>query len=108
MLVGAMGQGTRLLREDLEKPLPLAEMIQITNSRYVHIWWSLNLPSQPMDLLFCAHRSTNMKGSTPAPGDLQFDIRDTRGNPSDEEWPSSNEERNSDSHQPESSAPAGK
>ena len=35
MLIGATGQGTRLLRDDLENPLPLAEMIRIRNSRHV-------------------------------------------------------------------------
>jgi len=104
MLVGATGQGKRLLRDDREEPLPLAEMIRITNSRYVRIWWSLNRPSEPMDLLFCAHRSTNTEDSTAAPGDLRFD----RGTPSDEEWLSSDEEPNSDGHQPESSAAAAK
>jgi len=86
-----------------EKPLPLAEMIRITNSRHVCIWWSLNPPREPKDLLRCAHRSTNTEDSTPAPGALWFDPRDNQGTPSDEEWPSSDEERNSDGHQPESS-----
>jgi len=108
MLVGATGQGTGLLRDDPEEPLPLAEMIRITNSRHVRIWWSMNPPSELMDLLFCAHRSTNTEDSTPAPGNLQFDARDNRGTPSDEEWPSSDEEPNSDGHQPESSAAAAK
>jgi len=39
MLVGATGQGTRLLRDDPEEPLTLAEMIQITNQRHIRIWW---------------------------------------------------------------------
>ena len=64
MRVGATGQGTRLLRDDPEKPLPLAEMIRITNSRHVRVWWSLNPPSEPIDLLFCAGRSTNTEDST--------------------------------------------
>jgi len=76
MLVGATGQGTRLLQDDPEEPLRLAEMIRITNSRHVRIWWSLNPPSEPLDLLFRAHRSTNTEDSTPAPGDLRFDTRD--------------------------------
>ena len=108
MLVGARGPGTRLLRDDPEEPLPLAKMIQITNSRDVRIWWSMNPPSEPIDLLFCAHRSTNTEDSTPAPGDLRFDPRDNRGTPSEEAWPRSNEEPNSDGHQPESSAAATK
>ena len=68
----------------------------------------MNPPSELMDLLFCAHRSTNTEDSTPAPGNLQFDARDNRGTPTDEEWPSSDEEPNSDGHQPESSAAAAK
>jgi len=32
MLIGAMRQGTRLLQDDPEEPLQLAEMIRITNS----------------------------------------------------------------------------
>ena len=92
MLVGARGQGTRLLRDDPEEALPLAKMIRITNSRDVRIWWSMNPPSEPIDLLFCAHRSTNTEDSTP----------------SEEAWPRSNEEPNSDGHQPESSAAATK
>jgi len=32
MLIGVTRQGTCLLQDDPEKPLPLAEMIQITNS----------------------------------------------------------------------------
>ena len=32
ILVGGTGQGTRLLQDDPEEPLPLAEMIRITNS----------------------------------------------------------------------------
>jgi len=106
MLLGATGQGTRLLRDDLEEPLLLAEMIRITNSRHVRIWWSLNPPSEPMDLLFCAHHSTNTEDSTPAPGGLWFDPRDNRGTPSDEKWPSSDEELNSDGHQPVSDVAA--
>jgi len=58
MHVGATGQGTQLLRDDPEEQLPLAEMIRITNSRHVRIWWSLNPSSAPMDLVFCAHHRT--------------------------------------------------
>ena len=29
-------------------------MIRITSSRHVRIWWSLNPPSEPIDLHFCA------------------------------------------------------
>ena len=81
MLVGVTGQATRLLRDDPEERFPLAEMIRITNSRHVRIWLSLNPPIEPMDLLFCAHRSTNTEDSIPAPGNLRFDPRENRGTP---------------------------
>ena len=38
MLIGATRQGTRLLQDNPEGPLPLGEMIRITNSRPVRIW----------------------------------------------------------------------
>ena len=81
MLVGATGQGARLLQDNPGEPLLLAEMIRITNSRHVRIWWSLNPPSEPMDLLLCAHRSTNTEDSTPTSGNLRFDPCYNRGNP---------------------------
>ena len=64
-------------------------------------------PSEPIHLLFCPPRSANTEDSNPAPGGLRFDPRNNRGNPSHEEWPSSDEEPNCDGHQPESSAAAG-
>ena len=85
MLIGATGQGTGLLRDNPEERLLLAEMIRITNSRDVRMGWFFNPSSEPMDLPFWAHRSTNTQDGTPAPGDLWFDPRDTnRGTPSDE------------------------
>jgi len=72
MLIGTTRQGTRLLQEDPEEPLPLAEMIRITNSRLVRIWWSLNPPSEPMDLLFCCHRRNDTEDSTPPPSEIRF------------------------------------
>jgi len=108
LLVRATGQGTRLLRDDPEELLPLAEMIRITNSRHVCILWSLNPPSEQMDLLFSAHCSSNTEDSTPAPGDIRFDPHDNQGTRSDEKCTGSDEEPNSDGHQPESSAAAAK
>jgi len=102
------GQGTLCLPDDPEEPLPLPEMIRITNSRHVRTCWSLHPPSEPMDRLFCAHRSTNMADSTPAPGHLRFDPHDNWGTPSDAEWPSCDQEPNCDSHHPESSTAAAK
>ena len=83
-------------------------MIRITNSRHVPIWWSLNPPSERIVQLFSAPRSSNTQNSTSGPGDLRFDPLDNRGTPSDEEWPSSHEEPNSDGHQPEKSTAAAK
>jgi len=111
MLIGATRQGTRLLQDDPGEPLPLAEMIQMTNSRLVRIWWSLNLPSEPMDLLFCCHRRNDTEDSTPPPGEIRFALRDNQGPPpdaSDNESAGSEDGQSSDGHQPESSAVAAK
>jgi len=111
MLIGAMRQGTRWLQDDLEEPLPLAEMIRITNTRLVRIWWYMNPPSEPMNLLFCCHRRNDREDSTPPPGEIRFGPRDNRGPPpdaSDDGSASSNDEQSSDGYQPESSAAAAK
>jgi len=111
MLIGATRQGTALLHEDPEEPLPLAEMIRITNSRLVRIWWSLNPPSEPMDLLFCRHRRNDTEDSTPPPGEIRFAPRDNRGpspDASDDGSAGSDDGQSSDGHQPESSAAAAK
>jgi len=55
LLVGAIRHGTRMLLNDPEKLLPVAEMISIGNSRHVRMWWSMNSLSEPMDLLFCGY-----------------------------------------------------
>jgi len=109
MLIGATRQGTRLLQDDLEEPLPLAEMIRITNSRLVHIWWSLNLPSEPMDLLFCCHRRHDTEDSTPLPGEIRFAPRENWDPPPDtldDGSTAGDVGQSSDGHQPESSAAA--
>jgi len=111
MLIGMMRQGTRLLQDDPEGSLPLAEMIRITNSRLVHIWWSLNPLSEPMDLLFCCHRRNDTEDSTPPPGEIRFTPRDNQGPPpdaSDDGSTGSDNGQSSDGHQPESSAAAAK
>lgn len=105
LLVGATGRGTRLLLDDPEEPLPLSEMITLRNNRHVRIWWSMNPPNEPMDLLFCAHR-TDGEAGTPPPGNLVFGPRNNRGSPSDDEHADSDNEESSDGHQPESSAMA--
>jgi len=111
MLIGTTRQGTRLLQDDPEEPLPLAEMIRITNSRLVCIWWSLNPPSEPMDLLFCCHRRNDTEDSTPPPGEIRFAPRDNQGPPpdaSDDGSAGSDDGPSSDGHQPESSTAAAK
>jgi len=111
MLIGTTRQGTRGQQDDPEDLLPLAEMIRITNSRLVRIWWSLNPPSKPIDLLFCCHRRNDTEHSTPPPGEIRFAPRDTRGPPpdaSDDGSAGSDDGQSSDGHQPESSAAAAK
>jgi len=111
MFIGLTRQGTRLLQEYPEDPLPLAEMIQITNSQLVRIWWALNPPSEPMDLLFCCHRRNDTEDSTPPPGEIRFASHDNRGPPpdaSDDGFACSDDGQSSDGHQPESSTGAAK
>jgi len=79
MRVGTTSQGTGQLQDGPEDPQPLAEMIRITNSRLVRIWWSLNPPSEPMDLLICCHRRNDTEDSTSPPGEIQIASRDNRG-----------------------------
>jgi len=111
MLIGATRQGTPLRQDDPEEPLPLAERIRITNSRLVRIWWSLNPPSEPMDLLSCCHRRNDTEDSTPPPGEIRFAPHDNRGPPpdaSDAGSAGSDDGQSSDGHQPVSSAVAAK
>jgi len=111
MLIGTTRQGTRLQQDDPEEPLPLAEMIRITNSRLVRTWWSLNQPSEPMDLLFCCHRRNDTEDSTPPPGEIRCAPRDSRGPPPDaldDGSASSDDGQSSDAHRLESSPAAEK
>jgi len=104
MRIGTTRQGTRRLQDDPEEPLPLAEMMRITNSRLVCIWWSLNPPREPMDLLFFCHQRNDTDHSTPPPGEIRFAPRDNRGPPpdaSDDGSASSDDGQSSDGHQPE-------
>jgi len=88
MLIGTTRQSTPLLPDYPEEPLPLAEMIRITNSRLVCIWWSLNSQSELMDLLFCCHRRNDTENSTPPPGEIRFAPRDNWDRPPDatDDW----------------------
>ena len=80
MLVGTRRRGTRLLQDDPEELLPLAEMIRLRNTRHIRISWSLNQPSEPIDLLFCCHRTTDTEdGTPPPPNEIGFAPRGNRG-----------------------------
>ena len=70
-LVGAMKQGTGLLPENPEQPLPLAEMIPISTDGHVCTWWAMNTQSESMDLLFYGNR-TQGEDVTPAPVGFDF------------------------------------
>jgi len=93
MRIGATTHSTCLLQDDPEELLPLAEMIRITNSQLGHLWWSLNPPSELMDLLFCCYRRNNTEDSSPPPGEITFALRDNLGPPPD---PSDNGSGDSD------------
>ena len=118
MLVGATNQGTGLLHEDPELPLPLAEMIPISTDVHVRTWWAMNTQSEPMDMLFYGHRTQGEDG-TPAPVGLDFASRHNRdpspdgsqdSDGSDNDDNNDNNNDNDDNmsvgNQPESSAPA--
>jgi len=86
-------------------------MIRITNSRLVRIGWSLNPPSEPMDLLLRCHRRNDTEDSTPPPGEIRFAPRDNRGPHPDASYEGSagsDDGHSSYCHQPESSAGAAK
>ena len=67
LLVGATRLSTLMVLDEPEEPLLVAEMISIGNSRPVRMWWSMNSPRAPIDLLFCGHR-TRAEDGTPPPG----------------------------------------
>ena len=106
MLVGATGEGTRMLRNDPDEPLPLGEMVPLYSDRDVRIWWSTNTPNEPMDLLFYGHRETADEDGTPSPVNLFFSPRNSRGPPPGESQ--SDDDDSSDGMNPESSAMAAK
>ena len=112
-LVGATKQGTGLLHEDLEQPLPLAEMIPISTDAHVRTWWAMNTQSEPMDMLFYGHR-TQREDGTPASIGFDFASRHNRDPSPDRSQDSdgSDEDDNNNNNnmsvgnQPESSAGA--
>jgi len=111
MLIGTTRLDTRLLQDNPEEPLPLADMIRITNSPPVGISWSLNPPSEPIDLLFRCHRRNDTEDSSPSPAEIRFAVSDKWDPPrdtSDDRSASSDDGQSSDDQQPESSATATK
>ena len=111
MLIGTTRQGTRPCTTIPEEPVPLAQMIRITNSRLVRIYCYLNPASALMDLLFCCHERNETEDSTPSPGEIRFAPLDNRGPPpdaSDDGSAGSDDGQSSAGHQPESSAAATK
>src|SRR5205807_3490106 len=102
MLVGAMGEGTRMLRNNPNKLLPLGEMVPLYSDWDVRIWWSINTPNELMDLLFYGHRETADEDGTPSPVNLFFSPRNSRGPPPEELQ--SDDDDSSDGMNPELSA----
>jgi len=85
LLVGATSQAKRILFDDPEETLLVAEMISIGNSRHVRVWWSMNSPIKAMDLLFRGH-CTGREDGTPPPGTVnvgphQQNVKTTPGPP---------------------------
>jgi len=110
-LIGMTRQSTRLLQEDPDEQVPLAEMIQITNSRLVRIWSALNRPSKPIDVLCCCNRMNHTEYSTPPPGLIIFAPHDDQGrlpDDLDDRSAGSDHTQSSDGHQPEWSSAATK
>jgi len=94
-----------MLLDHPEKPLLVAEMISIGNSRPVRRWWSMNSPMEPLNLLSCGQRTRGEYWTSPT-GALNFDPSDNGGqspNPSIH-----SDKLDADGHQPESSAVAAK
>ena len=109
-LVGATKQGTSLLHDDPEHPLPLAEMIPMSTATHVRTWWAMNTLREPMDMLFYGHHTQGENG-TPAPIGFDFGSRDNRDPSPDGSQDSDSSDDNNDnnmsvSNQPESSAAA--
>ena len=106
VLVGATRDGTRMLRNDPDEPLPLGEMVPLLSDRDVGIWWSTNTLNEPMDLLSYGHRQTADEDETASPVSLSFSRRNNRG-PSPDKSQSS-DDSSEDGMNPESTTAAAK
>jgi len=106
VLVGATREGTRMLRNDPDEPLPLGEMVPLLSDGDIRIWWSPNTLNEPMDLLFYGHRQTADDDETPSPVSLSFSRRNNP-DPSPDKSQSS-DDSSEDGMNPESFAAAAK
>jgi len=106
VLVGATREGTRMLLNDPDEPLPLGEMVPLLSDRVVRIWWSTNMLNEPMDLLFYGHRQTADEDETPSPVSLSFSRQNNRGLSHDKSQ--SSDDSSEDGMNPESSVAAAK
>jgi len=79
VLVGATREGTRMLRNDPDKPLPLGEMVLHLSHWDIRIWRSMNTLNEPMDLLFYGHCQTADEDDIPSPVSLSFSRRNNTG-----------------------------
>ena len=61
--VGVTKQGTSLLHDDPEQPLPLGEMILMSTDSHVRTWYTINSQSEPMDMFFYGHRTQRDDGT---------------------------------------------
>ena len=80
-LVGATRYGSLLLLDSPEDPLPLSEMVVLYNDTQVRIWWGQCPATEPMDLLFRRHRTSESEPGTPAPLIYAYAGRDNRDDP---------------------------
>ena len=80
-LVVATRYGSVLLLDSPEDPLPLSEMIVLYNDTQVRIWWGQCPATEPMDLLFRRHRTSESEPGTPAPLIYAYAGRDNRDDP---------------------------
>ena len=80
-LLGATRYGSLLLLDSPEDPLPLSEMGVLYNDMQVRIWWRQCPATEPMDLLFRSHRTSESEPGTPGPLIYAYAGRDNRDDP---------------------------
>ena len=75
LLIGATPEVTGLLCSDQDEQLLLAEMVPIQSDWDVRIWWSVNMLSEPIVLLFYGQRGSASESGTDSPVNLYFTRR---------------------------------